>query len=846
MTRGFGFSADSPIFMNLSVIVNIFSKRKACAGRFLLALAITQILAQPAVIKAQTKVKEQNPSLAIPAFSELLQRPVNQRPELRGVHPRLFFTAKDLPGFRERAKGADRELWQAVLKDIQTLKRNAPDPKDEDLYKSGLDNRKAGSISQYEFAFQIAQTSFAYAVEQDEKYFEAAKKWTLAACEMPIWGYTYNKPNVDLPPAHLLYAIAFSYDILFDRLTKTEKETIKNKLVKQARLMYDYFKYKPNKKYTYSQNHTWIPMAGLAIAAYALMDETEEAKDWAQLARAVFDRMILTFATDGYFYESFHYFGFAFRWTIRYFDAHLQATGENLYLPMKPKLAQMKYFAMHSVLPDGENVFDFADVGDGSLNRNGISKRETLYGEYDIIYRLANVYQDAAAQTVAEYIHKNTKLETHEPVWAFINHDANLKPAPLSEIPLQIYFKDNDTVFWRSSWDKNATAFAFRCAPPEGHHAAQLAPKISDWRENTGHAHPDANSFIIWANGKYLTGDTGYLGIKQTDDHNTVLVNGRGQEKDGVYEMFKEVPNERLNEIRIAEVWGNSDYFYVRGEAARGYYADLGLKKFDRHFLYVAPDYFVIWDEIKTEKPSEFSFLLNADREIKLSETAAATADLINQDAALRVVRVSPAAAKSEVVPQMIQARGLPGSVDKGDSEQRGFQLQNVSTEKKTDFEFLHFLKPYALADKNLLPKVSALADNSKGLKIEWSNGDNEFVFLSGKGAEMNSDALRVILRQNNRGEWTRLVWQNGKEISFKGKTVFQSGRPVSAILNVSNSGKLSGWLIAVESTEIKLAAPTKSKTVRLNGKTIKGAFDEKTRSLIINLPDGKSFIESE
>src|SRR4051812_15189232 len=125
--------------------------------------------------------------------------------------------------------------------------------------------------------------------------------------------------------------------------------------------MYDYFKFKKNKKYTYSQNHTWIPMAGLAIAAYAIMDEVPEAKSWAQLSRAVFGRMIQTFSADGFFYESFHYYGFAFRWAIRYFDAHLAATGENLYTMMRPKLINMKYYAMHSMLPDGKNAFDFAD-----------------------------------------------------------------------------------------------------------------------------------------------------------------------------------------------------------------------------------------------------------------------------------------------------------------------------------------------------------------------------------------------------------------------------------------------------------------------------------------------------
>lgn len=778
---------------------------------------------------------------AIIPFEELLKKEVKLKPELEGVHPRLFFTAKDLPQMREKARGSSKELWQAVLKDIQTLKRDVPDPKDEDLYKSGLDTRKKGSISQYSFAFQIAQTSYAYAVEGDEKYLEAAKKWMLAACEMPLWGYTYNKPNVDLPPAHLLYAVAFSYDLLFDKLSSAEKEIIRNKLIKQSRLMYDYFKYKPKKRYTYSQNHTWIPMAGLAIASYVLMDETDEAKDWAKLSRAVFDRMMLTFGTDGLFYESFHYFGFAFRWTIRYFDAHLAATGENLYVQMKPKFERMKYFAMHSVLPDRENVFDFADIGDGSLNRNGTSKRETLYGEYDILYRFAGIYQDSQAQAIGDFIRKETNLETREPMWAFINYDEKVKSATLSDIPKQVYFNDNDTVYWRSDWTKNATAFAFRSAPPEGHHAARLASKISDWRQNTGHAHPDANSFIIYANGKYLTGDTGYLGIKQTDDHNTILVNGRGQEKDGEYEMFKEVPNERLDKIRIADVVANSDYFYAKGEAASGYFSDLGLKKFDRHFLYVAPDYFVVWDELETEKPSEFTFLLNADGEIKVDQKEA---HLINGNSALRVVKVAPNDAISTVAKQMIQARGLPGSVSKGDTEQRGFQLQTVSKANENTFEFIHFLQPFNIENTKNLPQISALSDRAKGLQIIWENGDKEFVLLNGKNGKILSDAERLIWREEKTGKLIRIIIQNGKQIKISEDIFFEFSENVQANFVSINENDLRGIVWSKNKTSIKLVRPISAKSVKVNGSAINFKYDNQAKMLNFEVNAGENVIE--
>lgn len=671
-------------------------------------------------------------------FEKLLERPVELRKEVSNSRPRLFFNSNDIKRYRSLAKGEGKEFWEDTKAVISTLRRQAPDPKDEDLYKSGLDKRKAGSITQYSMAFQIAQTSFAYAVEQDERYLTAAKAWIKAACEMPLWGYTYNKPNVDLPPAHLLYAVSFAYDLLYNELTPEERVQIREKLTKQGRLMYQYFKHKPGKRYTYTQNHTWIPMAGLAIAAYAIMDEVEEAKEWAKLSRAVFDRTMLAFGTDGYFYESFHYFGFAFRWMIRYFDAHKAATGEDLYAVMKPKFDGMKYYVMHSVLPDRKNIFDIADIGDGALNRNETGKRESVYAEYDILYRMASVYKDPYAQAVADFMRNETELSTREPMWAFINKDHQLKAAALSELPLTYHFKDNDTVYWRSDWTRSATAFVFRSSPPEGHHATGLAPKIKDWRQNTGHAHPDANSFIIWANGKYLTGDTGYLGIKQTDDHNTILVNGKGQESDGVYEMFKNMPNDRLAKIRIAQVVNNKDIFYARGEAASGYYTGLGLKKFDRHFLYIKAGFFVVWDELETNAPSTFSFLLNADREIKIDGN---NADLINLESALRVTRLEPEEAKTEMLPQEVRFRGMPGSVDKGGSEIRGMQFKATATADSKSFEFVHLLIPYKTKETSGLPKSTVFNKQSRELLITWQNGDTHKVLLN----SVNGEAIKVF-----------------------------------------------------------------------------------------------------
>ena len=66
-------------------------------------------------------------------------------------------------------------------------------------------------------------------------------KWTLAAAAYEPWGYTTNKPNVDLAAGHLLYAIGWAYDLLYDALTAEERSLVRKSLERHAALVSDYF-----------------------------------------------------------------------------------------------------------------------------------------------------------------------------------------------------------------------------------------------------------------------------------------------------------------------------------------------------------------------------------------------------------------------------------------------------------------------------------------------------------------------------------------------------------------------------------------------------------------------------
>ncbi len=127
----------------------------------------------------------------------------------------------------------------------------------------------------------------------------------LAAIDYEPWGYTFNKPNVDLAAGHLLYAIGWAHDLLYHDLTEAERARVRASLERHAKLVYDYFR--PGgggqKTFNFTQNHNFIPTAGLAVTALALMGESADAPKWAALARAHHHRAGQLLSPDGYYYE---------------------------------------------------------------------------------------------------------------------------------------------------------------------------------------------------------------------------------------------------------------------------------------------------------------------------------------------------------------------------------------------------------------------------------------------------------------------------------------------------------------------------------------------------------------
>ncbi len=611
----------------------------------------------------------------IPTLDELLAHKVALKPELVGVHPRVFVTKQGLERLRERTRTTHRAEWSKVTSRLAAMKGAPPSV-------PGPQERR----SQNDVALAVAEVSLAYAVERTPAYLAAAKKWTLAAIDYEPWGYTYNKPNTDLAAGHLLYAIGWAYDLLYDDFTPAERARIRTSLERHAGLVYDALAPKPGRTLSFTQNHDFIPTAGLAITALALMGESKDAEQWAVMARAHHHRAGQLLSPDGYYYEGFEYWIFSSPWLVHFLDAWEHATGESLW--DRDVFRHWKIYLAHALLPDGQNVFDFGDIWEGALTRaktgeeyNRVYPGGTLQSNFNVMYRVAAHFRDPEAQAVAEryasFGHSNL-----EECWTLLWRDPSLKAAPIDALPLTHHFKDSGVVYMRSSWDKDATAIAFKAGPPEGHRIATLLPKIPEWRLDSGHAHPDAGSFIVWAHGRYLTGDTGYAGLPSARNHNTMTFGSTGQGVESQHDVWRSIAYGALDGIRIREADLTGGRARIVADLAAAYPKAAGVARFTRTFAWDGGSKITVDDAVTLDVAKTADWYLQSDTSFegagKRFHNGAAG------QPALRVSFASPQDVAVTTGAATVRTPGAPGSIEKGTEERRGYMLRAVAPAAKT------------------------------------------------------------------------------------------------------------------------------------------------------------------
>lgn len=189
-------------------------------------------------------------------------------------------------------------------------------------------------------------------------------------------------------------------------------------------------------------------------------------------------------------------------------------------------------------------------------------------------------------------------------------YDPTVAATPPDALPTLHHFDDLDIVSARSDWSGDESLVVVKCGPYLGHKAVQEF----SYDPGGGHVHPDANHFVIFGAGQWLIRDDGYRS-KWTSQHNTLLVDGRGQLGEGEQWFQGAEPLAVKAQPRILQAQPTAALDYIVGDATAAYPADLGLERFQRHLLFVKPDVLIVADDIQLQESKSLELRFHPERQ---------------------------------------------------------------------------------------------------------------------------------------------------------------------------------------------------------------------------------------
>lgn len=533
-----------------------------------------------------TSIPPTNTATPVPPTPTITPTPIRGLEPNRGIHPRLILNVQRVEELRSSIETTHKAVWQDFT-DICCYDK-IPDYPPNDSDDSQAWQRPVGDV--------IPSFALIYLMTGNNWHFKNAKEFALASCKYPTWGLkTWN--GRDLAAGHQLLGLALVYDWLYADLDNETKDIIRNTLLERGRVMFaskDDVRWWRNDAYV--QNHLWISMTGLLAAGLAIYDEYPEVSDWLDFAH---EKMSMTFSLlgdDGASHEGFNYWEYGVDFLLVFMELARNFLDVDLY--SNEWIRQTAFYSLYLTLPrsgwkDGSNVVNFAD-----------SPREFWYRPDHILRPLAKEYKNGYAQWAADNLLNGNKGHGGKTWRSVVGYDPTVNPTPPDDLPTLYHFRDMDIVVARSDWSDNASLVAHKCGPYLGHRILSASIPIKVFEQSVGHVHPDVNHFMVFGNGEWQIRDDGYS-YKWTAQHNTLLINGKGQIGEGEQWFGHINPQNLIAEPSILKVESSIDVDHIISNGAAAYPADANLKQFVRHLFFVKPNLLIVADDIIVNQPSE-------------------------------------------------------------------------------------------------------------------------------------------------------------------------------------------------------------------------------------------------
>ncbi|MFW6155838.1 MAG: DUF4962 domain-containing protein [Armatimonadota bacterium] len=489
------------------------------------------------------------------------------RPELAQTHPRIFITPDDIPRLRDRLEDPRVQRYY-----------RPPGP----LMQDPPDSVTTGEAKQFR---TLPHHALAYLLTEDPEYLERVVVWLDAAADCP--GFTN-----DLQYEFMLRGVALSYDWLHDDLPEDTRRRTRDLIARLTRQVYEAVIRESGEfgGVNFQQNHCWFAALGLALGGAALYDEVPEAEEWLGWAFDRAERIFMTFSPDGGFHEGAAYWDFSMPTLYRLVDLYESCTGLPIPAGDDGLHGQTQFRFLH-LLPGLEETAPLEDT-----------PRWWKRPATRVLMWEAKRFEDPLVMGMADLMYEEPKPWAFEFLWL----DESIEPSdPRESLGNAHYYPDVETVFARSGWGEEETWVSLVSRPMGGHRYAELCsryPRMS----GLGHSHPHQGHFLIHGRGETLVDEPGHTYMKETRNHNTILVNGEGQFGNG-----ETWPKPNPGRARITGFANEGDITIAAADPSSAYPDDVGLTRFDRTLAVVGRDLVVVSDRLAAEEPARFSWLLH-------------------------------------------------------------------------------------------------------------------------------------------------------------------------------------------------------------------------------------------
>ena len=401
-----------------------------------------------------------------------------QAQDLRGVHmtaphPRLLMTKADEASIKASVKG--NGFWRQVDSLLMKAANSAlslPAP------QRIVTGRRLLDVSR-ETLRRVLLLGYAYRMTGDSRYAQRAEQELLSVSAFSDWN-----PSHYLDVAEMTTAVAVGYDWLFDIMCNDTKDTIRKAIINKG--LNPSFDAQYNGWLQKENNWNQVCNSAMAYGALAIYE------DASTLADSVIQRSITSilkpmknYGPDGAYPEGYSYWGFGTTYNVMLIDALEKCFGTDFNLSKQKGFLESAGFILHMVAPDHEsfNYGDNKDTGRMSPAMFWLAKRNN---DLSLLWNERSLFKRGNKKKLMDY-----RFFTLAMLWG-AGVDMRHLPEPQQKTwvsPTAI----TPVALMRTSWDDTKAIY--------------LAFKGGS--ASSSHAHLDAGSFVMVANGERWAMDFG-------------------------------------------------------------------------------------------------------------------------------------------------------------------------------------------------------------------------------------------------------------------------------------------------------------------------------------------------